>query len=92
MGELTHAAEALDIDEKTTKTYKKEESNDSEDLDEISISDESEMLLEDYLIYIISVKEKLIWIAHQKAKAIFEWEMEKVKKRLPAREKVDEFI
>ena len=58
--ELTRAAKALDIGEEATKKHKKEESSDNEDLNKVSISDEFEMSLEDYLIYIILTGEKLI--------------------------------
>lgn len=90
--ELTRAAEALDIGEEATKTHKKEESSDSEDSDEVFISDGSEMLLEDYFMYIILAGEKLVWIAHQEAESIFERELAEVKERLPAQKKVEESI
>jgi len=65
-------AEALDISKKATKTYKKEESSDSEDLDEVFILNGFEMSPEDYLMYIILAGEKLVWTAHQEVESIFE--------------------
>ena len=82
--ELTHAAEALDIGEEAIRTYKKKESSNSEDLNEVFILDGLKMSLEDYLMYIISAGEKLIWIAYQEAESIFKRELAEVKERLPA--------
>ena len=65
-------AKAFDIGGKAIKIYKKEESSDNEDSNEVFILDELEMLLEEYFIYIILASKKLVWIAYQEVEAIFE--------------------
>lgn len=84
--ELANATQALSI----TKTHKKGEPSDSEESDEVSISDGSEMSPEDYLVYSIASGEKLVWTAHQEAEAVFERELEEVKEKLPTPEEADE--
>ena len=64
-------AKAFDIGKGIIKIYKKEEISNNKNLDKVFILDGSEMLPEDYFMYIILVREKLVWIMYQEVKAIF---------------------
>ncbi|PVH72376.1 hypothetical protein DL98DRAFT_596086 [Cadophora sp. DSE1049] len=82
--ELEKATQALRLGESSTTTP---ETSTGKDSDQASISDGSEISPEDYLLYTVASREKLLWTAYQEAEALFEQDSDKAFDQAPAKTK-----